>query len=91
MSSAEKNRLHRTAIQLSTLPVRFYRRWISPWKPACCRYDPTCSKYALVALERFGIVKGSWLTLRRIARCHPFASYGSDPVPDDPAQRDFSS
>lgn len=73
------------------LPVHFYRRVISPWKPATCRYHPTCSEYALVAVERFGIFKGGWLTLRRIARCHPFAGYGEDPVPEPSAQRDFGS
>ena len=91
MSLSSRGTVHGVAVRLCILPVRFYRRWISPWKPACCRYDPTCSKYALIALERFGILKGSWLTLRRIARCHPFASYGPDPVPEHPAQRDLSS
>ena len=61
--------------------VRFYRRNISPWRPPCCRYIPTCSQYALEALEKYGALKGSWLALRRILRCHPFNKGGYDPVP----------
>ena len=51
--------------------VRFYRRHISPLRPACCRYLPTCSQYALEAIERHGALRGGWLAVRRIARCHP--------------------
>ncbi len=61
--------------------VRFYRRFISPLKPSCCIYVPTCSQYALEALEKYGAVKGSYLTIRRILRCHPFHEGGYDPVP----------
>ena len=61
--------------------VRFYRRNISPWRPPCCRYIPTCSQYALEALEKYGALKGTWLALRRILRCHPFHKGGYDPVP----------
>lgn len=64
------------------LPVRAYRLLFSPWVGFNCRYQPTCSAYALEALEKHGGVKGSWLTLRRIGRCHPFGSDGYDPVPD---------
>ena len=52
--------------------VKFYRKRISPLKRPCCRYFPTCSQYALEALEKYGAAKGSWLALRRISRCHPF-------------------
>ena len=52
--------------------VRFYRRAISPLFPGCCRYIPTCSQYAIEALEKYGAVKGSWLALKRLLRCHPF-------------------
>ena len=52
--------------------VRFYRRCISPYTPSCCRYVPTCSQYALEALEKYGAVKGGWLALKRLCRCHPF-------------------
>ena len=66
---------------LLMLPVWLYRKCISPWKPACCRFDPTCSQYALTALRRHGALYGSWLTLRRVLRCHPFTEPGYDPVP----------
>ena len=61
--------------------IRFYRRYISPSKPPCCRYIPTCSQYALEALRKHGLLKGSWLTLRRLSRCHPWGGSGYDPVP----------
>jgi putative membrane protein insertion efficiency factor len=63
------------------LPIRFYRRFVSPLKPRCCRFDPTCSQYALDALREHGSLRGMWLTMRRIARCHPFCEAGYDPVP----------
>ena len=61
--------------------IRFYRASISPMKPACCRFMPTCSQYALEAVEKYGAVKGGYLALRRILRCHPFHKGGYDPVP----------
>ena len=64
--------------------VRFYRRYISPCKPPCCRYIPTCSQYALEALEKYGAAKGGLLALRRLGRCHPFhrgVHNFYDPVP----------
>lgn len=61
--------------------VRFYRAAISPWTLPSCRYHPTCSAYALEALERHGAVRGSWLAVRRIGRCHPWGGSGYDPVP----------
>jgi uncharacterized protein len=72
-----------------TLAIRtayfLYKAILSPilhaFSPSQCLYLPTCSEYAYVALVRFGLLKGSWLTLRRFARCHPFASGGLDPVP----------
>jgi hypothetical protein len=68
------------------LAYRFYRTVLSPvlhaFSPAECLYLPSCSEYAYVALTRFGVVKGSWLALRRVARCHPFAAGGLDPVPE---------
>ena len=66
---------------LFSLPVRAYRLLFSPWVGHNCRYQPTCSAYALEALERHGGVKGSWLAARRILRCHPFGASGYDPVP----------
>lgn len=64
------------------LPVRLYRTVFSPWIGYNCRYHPTCSAYALEALARHGALRGGWLTLRRIARCHPLGSSGIDNVPD---------
>lgn len=61
--------------------VRFYRTAISPLKPPVCRFEPTCSAYALEALERYGAARGSWLTFRRLIRCHPLCRGGYDPVP----------
>lgn len=84
MKHANKG-LHATAGdalgRLLTLPVKFYRVVISPYKPATCRYTPTCSEYAIEALHRYGALKGLWLTLKRIARCHPWGGSGYDPVP----------
>lgn len=64
------------------LPVRAYRLVLSPWLGMHCRYQPTCSVYALEALEKHGAVRGSWLAVRRILRCHPGAGSGYDPVPE---------
>lgn len=61
--------------------VDFYRRFISPLKPATCRFYPTCSAYALEAIQKYGARKGGWLALKRISRCHPFNPGGYDPVP----------
>ena len=62
--------------------IRFYRAAISPLFPACCRYIPTCSEYGLIAIQRFGFIRGGWLTIKRICRCHPFHPGGYDPVPE---------
>jgi len=61
--------------------IRFYRRNISPLRKPCCRFIPTCSEYALEAVEKYGPWKGSWLALKRLLRCHPFCRGGYDPVP----------
>jgi putative membrane protein insertion efficiency factor len=61
--------------------VRCYQVALSPLLPASCRFYPSCSAYAVEALERHGALKGSWLTIRRLARCHPFCPGGYDPVP----------
>ena len=61
--------------------VRFYQLAISPWTPASCRFTPSCSAYAIGALEEHGALTGTWLALRRIGRCHPWGGFGYDPVP----------
>ena len=61
--------------------LRFYQRQISPLSPPRCRYVPTCSEYAVQAVEKYGAVKGGWLAARRLLRCHPFRKGGYDPVP----------
>lgn len=66
---------------LVALPVRAYRMVLSPWLGVNCRYQPTCSAYALEALEKHGAIRGGWLALRRILRCHPGGGSGYDPVP----------
>lgn len=70
---------------LFTLPllalVKFYQYCISPLTPPSCRYVPTCSQYAVEALRKYGPIKGCWLTLKRLARCHPWGGSGYDPVP----------
>ena len=61
--------------------IRFYRANLSALNPGCCRFTPTCSQYALEAVEKYGALKGGWLAVRRILRCHPFHAGGYDPVP----------
>ncbi len=77
MANAVSKALAWPLIQL----VRLYRLAISPWLGANCRFDPTCSSYAIEALQVHGILKGTWLAMRRIGRCHPWGGSGYDPVP----------
>lgn len=67
--------------KLFKAPIVAYQKWISPIKPPTCRFYPTCSHYALEAIEVHGAVKGLYLTVRRVCRCHPFHPGGIDPVP----------
>ncbi|WHX99691.1 membrane protein insertion efficiency factor YidD [Neobacillus sp. DY30] len=62
--------------------IRFYQVVISPIKPPSCRFYPTCSHYGIEAVQRFGALKGGWLTVKRILKCHPFHPGGVDPVPE---------
>lgn len=64
--------------------VRGYRFFLSPWLGSSCRFEPTCSAYALVALQRHGALRGGWLTAGRLMRCHPWCAGGHDPVPENP-------
>ncbi|MEL0589337.1 MULTISPECIES: membrane protein insertion efficiency factor YidD [Planktothrix] len=64
--------------------IKGYRLLISPLFPPACRFHPTCSQYAIEALETFGIIQGSWLALKRILRCHPYHPGGYDPIPPKP-------
>ncbi len=61
--------------------VRFYQVALSPLTPAACRFEPSCSNYALQALEKYGVIKGSWLALKRILSCNPWGKSGYDPIP----------
>ena len=61
--------------------IKGYKMFISPLLPPSCRYQPTCSTYAIQAVERFGVIQGGWLAIKRILRCHPFHPGGYDPVP----------
>lgn len=70
------------AAWIISLPVRAYRLLWSPWVGHNCRYQPTCSAYALEALEKHGAIRGAALTIRRILRCHPWGGSGIDNVPD---------
>ena len=63
------------------LLIKIYQLLISPLFPSSCRYTPTCSHYTLEALKKYGLIKGSWLGIKRISRCHPWGGSGYDPVP----------
>lgn len=69
------------ARRIFILPIRFYQLCISPMFPAVCRFTPTCSQYAVEAITKHGIIKGTYLAVRRILRCHPWGGSGYDPVP----------
>ncbi|MEV8436303.1 membrane protein insertion efficiency factor YidD [Actinosynnema sp. NPDC051121] len=77
MTTAQVN----PVVRVLLLPVRFYRKFISPALPPTCRFHPSCSAYAVEALTVHGALRGSWLTLRRLGRCGPWHPGGLDPVP----------
>ncbi|MFN8378643.1 MAG: membrane protein insertion efficiency factor YidD [Anaerolineae bacterium] len=66
---------------LALKAIRFYKRFISPGLPSACRFEPTCSVYTYQAIEKYGVLKGGWLGIKRISRCHPLNPGGYDPVP----------
>ena len=72
--------------QFLLLNLRGYKRFISPMLGQRCRFAPSCSEYAMTAIERFGPARGSWMAAKRIGRCHPFHPGGYDPVPDAPTE-----
>ncbi|GAB6179182.1 membrane protein insertion efficiency factor YidD [Desulfotomaculum defluvii] len=66
--------------QVVILGLIFYQKFISPLKPPTCRFYPTCSQYSKQAIEKYGVIKGLWLTIKRLVKCHPFHPGGYDPV-----------
>ena len=69
--------------------VRLYQMVISPWMPDTCRFKPTCSTYSIEALKKHGALKGLWLTVKRLSRCHPWGDEGYDPVPESQTKTKF--
>ncbi|HCB94201.1 MAG TPA: membrane protein insertion efficiency factor YidD [Selenomonas sp.] len=67
--------------ELVLFSIRIYREYVSPMKAPSCRFVPTCSEYAMIAVDRYGVFLGGWMALKRILRCHPFHEGGYDPVP----------
>ncbi len=70
--------------------IRVYQKFISPLTPSTCRYSPTCSHYTIEALQKHGILKGGWLSLKRIGSCHPWGGKGYDPVPEPSKEKTIS-
>ena len=73
--------MRKVLIKILLLPIIFYQKFISPMTPASCRFVPTCSQYAKEAIIKHGPIKGLYLAIRRLLRCHPFGGSGYDPVP----------
>lgn len=74
-----------TPVKVALTMLRTYKMYVSPWFAGSCRYVPTCSVYAYEAIERFGVLRGSWMGLKRLLRCHPLTRrFGYDPVPGNP-------
>lgn len=73
--------MKKVIVSILLIPIYFYRKLISPMLPPTCRFTPTCSQYAIEALKKYGPIKGLYLAIRRILRCHPWGGSGYDPVP----------
>lgn len=78
------SRVSAVAVRLAVAPLRVYQRFVSPLLPPSCRFYPSCSAYAIEALQRHGPLRGGWLTVRRLLRCAPWHPGGYDPVPAEP-------
>ena len=79
--------INKAVQKTAIIPIRFYQKFISPMLGSNCRFYPSCSCYAVTAIERFGVIKGGWLAGKRILKCHPFHSGGIDPVPEQPLSK----
>lgn len=77
----KRNPISAAIVFLLTLPIIFYKNAISPMLPQSCRFTPSCSTYALEAIRKHGPIRGLWLAVKRILRCHPWGGSGYDPVP----------
>ena len=89
MKNKEKNLTSRSILAIVLVSfVRLYQLFLSPFLGANCRYQPTCSHYAIEAMRVHGGLKGGWLAIRRIMRCHPWGGFGYDPVPDTVTKHD---
>ena len=75
---------HSAPVRVALFFLRFYKAYLSVLMAGSCRYEPTCSRFAYEAIERFGLLRGSWLGAKRLLRCHPFSGrFGHDPVPEE--------
>lgn len=75
------NKFSRALVWLLIIPIKGYKRFVSPLFPPVCRYTPTCSTYAIEAIVKHGPLRGTWLAIKRIVRCNPWGGSGYDPVP----------
>ncbi|MBX2841465.1 MAG: membrane protein insertion efficiency factor YidD [Flammeovirgaceae bacterium] len=79
--------LKKIAIQIAIFPIRIYQWLISPMFPSSCRHIPSCSHYTVEAIKEWGVLKGIWLGMKRISKCHPWGTHGFDPVPKNPNKK----